>query len=243
MRSRVPPHCTAQLIRGKIRARWCRKREESGKSSSKRCNDKLEQLTQSQRERISLLSACLCVCIYVFVWIFLQYIYSCFVNVSNFAVPLEFFECLIGTVIARWRSSCKPQSSGGTPYAVSTNILRVFFYISRFNMHACIQYSLQWTELLYVEMHACPPESTGPLLQLQQSCITEFCLSLFCFAPRLMKSPVDTQLDNQLWYVIKLIKVICMVYFRYYLISVLKSVGSHWTKANPHDSLIVKSCW
>ncbi len=71
-------------------------------------------------------------------------------------------------------------------------------------MHA---YSIVCSELNYFMMHACP-ESTGPLLQLQQSCITEFCLSLFCFAPRPIKSPVDTQLDNQLLYVIKLNKAI-----------------------------------
>ncbi len=74
-------------------------------------------------------------------------------------------------------------------------------------MHACRQYSLHLTELLYVVMHACPG-STGPLLLLQQSCITEFCLSRFCFAPRPIKSPVDTQLDNQLLYAIKLNKAI-----------------------------------
>lgn len=45
-----PPHCTARLIRGKICARGGRKRGVPGKSSSKRCNDKLEQPIASDSE-------------------------------------------------------------------------------------------------------------------------------------------------------------------------------------------------
>lgn len=76
MRSRVPTHCTAQLIRGKICARWGRKREVPGKSSSKRCDDKA-RVAVTENGYLCYV----CICAYT---TFYNILYSWFGNVNIF---------------------------------------------------------------------------------------------------------------------------------------------------------------